>query len=175
MEAVLDHLTRQIHVGLPTDFSIVGIRRRGVPLADQLAERLGSLLGQKIPVAEVSLKRYADDLSLLHEEPRLDTDNSSEIRELHGKTVLLVDDVLFSGRTLLSALHWLRDAQPAAVRVAVLCARDTQEVPLTADFIGMQLDVGPNGKIDVDAPPYENEWSVWLSHPEDDAAAEDTA
>ncbi|MEZ6097738.1 MAG: phosphoribosyltransferase family protein [Pirellulaceae bacterium] len=164
VEATLDRLARQIHATLPSDLVIVGIRRRGVPLAQHLAGRVENMTGSRPHEREVTVKRYADDLTLLHKEPRLDASESTPPIELRGQAVLLVDDVLFSGHTLLRVLQRLRDAEPADVRVAVLCARDTQEVPRVADFVGMQLDVGPRGVIDVHAPPYEDDWSVWLSH-----------
>lgn len=138
---------------------LLGIRRRGVPLAERLAQRLKQDHGRNVPVGEVTVKRYADDLSLLHRHPQL-TDEG--LPDWDGAFVL-VDDVLFTGRSLLRVLEWLKRIDPQQVCAAVLCARDAQEVPIRADFVGMQFDIGPGGVIDVHIPPYEQELAVWLS------------
>ncbi|MEX0820391.1 MAG: isochorismatase family protein [Pirellulaceae bacterium] len=77
IDTILDRLSRQIHAKLPADFSIVGIRRRGAPLAQQLAGRVEKLTGHRPSETEVTVKRYADDLTLLHKEPRLDQSEST--------------------------------------------------------------------------------------------------
>ena len=138
---------------------LLGIRRRGVPLAERLAQRIEQQSGRTVPVSEITVKRYADDLRLMHQQPHL---AETDLPAWSG-TIVLVDDVLFTGRSLLRVLDWLQAAEPKCVSAAVLCARDAQEVPVRAEFVGMQFDVGPNGIIDVHLPPYEDEMAVWLS------------
>jgi pyrimidine operon attenuation protein/uracil phosphoribosyltransferase len=164
VRTVVDRMTRRIHAAMPEEFIIIGIRRRGLPLAERIAAGLDPSCERRVEVREITVKRYDDDLSVLHHEPALDESMTGQREEFLNKSLLLVDDVLFSGKTLLRVLSWLSPIEPASVKIAVLCARDTQEVPLGADFVGMRLDVGPRGLIDVHAPPHEQEWSVWLSH-----------
>lgn len=159
IERTLDALAARIAGSVPDELMLLGIRRRGLPLAERLAERLRVRHGRTAPVSEVTVKRYADDLSLLHRHPQL---TDAGLPDWHGALVL-VDDVLFTGRSLLRVLDWLQAADPRQVLAAVLCARDAREVPVRADFMGMQFDIGPSGVIDVHIPPYENELAVWLS------------
>jgi pyrimidine operon attenuation protein/uracil phosphoribosyltransferase len=81
--------------------------------------------------------------------------------------VLLVDDVIYSGRTFLKAVTHLDAAGAEAIHLAALCSRGENEVPVYADFVAMQIDVGEGNVIEVHAPPFEEEWGVWLFHRED--------
>lgn len=159
IERTLKRLAAQIAANVPDDLMLLGIRRRGVPLAEKLAAHIERQIGRPVPVREVTVKRYADDLSVLHEHPEL---VEEEVPEWKG-TFVVVDDVLFTGRSLLRVLNWIHPAGPKSIYAAVLCARDAQEVPIRADFIGMEFDVGENGIIDVHIPPYEDDLAVWLS------------
>jgi pyrimidine operon attenuation protein/uracil phosphoribosyltransferase len=159
VELALGRLAAQIDATIPEDLMLLGIRRRGVPLAEKLAQHIERRSGREIPVAEVTVKRYDDDLSLLHPHPEL---AEAELPAWTG-TIVLVDDVLFTGRSLLRVLNWMQPAEKKKIYAAVLCARDAQEVPVRADFIGMQFDMGEHGIIDVHIPPYEDESAVWLS------------
>jgi len=137
---------------------VVGIRRRGFPLAERLVDRLSGLGTDDVVLEELELKRYSDELELLHRHPELRTPDDA--LELEGRRVLLVDDVLFSGRTLDRALSYSVAAGAAEVRCAVICIRDGRELPITADFVGMRCDVGDDGIVDVRVPPYEEELAV---------------
>lgn len=163
--AVLDDMTRRIHAALEPDVRLVGILRRGVPLARALAGRLSDLRGDEVSVGELRLKRYADDLSVLHDDPRLEEDGLPF--EVEGARLLLVDDVIYSGRTFLKAVAHLVGRGARRVRLAALCSRGENTVPVHADFVGMQIDVGEGNVIEVHAPPFEEEWAVHLFHQED--------
>lgn len=165
IDRALDGLARRIHGALGADFRVVGILRRGLPLARALAARLGDLRGEPVPVGELRLKRYADDLTLLHEDPHLEEDDLPF--EVKGERLLLVDDVVYSGRTFLKAVCHLAGRGAARVHLAALCSRGVNEVPVHADFVGMRIDVGEGRVIEVHAPPFEDEWAVHLFHEED--------
>jgi pyrimidine operon attenuation protein/uracil phosphoribosyltransferase len=152
-EALLNGLARRLYAELGGDVVLVGIRRRGAPLAVSLAGRLVRLAGQPIEVGELELKRYADDLTVLHERPALGAVSLPDA--VRGGTVVLVDDVLYTGRSMLRAVEQVVEAGAARVCAAVLCTRDAPAVPVAATFAGLRLDVGAGGIIEVHVPPYE--------------------
>lgn len=158
VEGVLDRLAARIDANLDGPLAIVGIRRRGAPLAALLAARLEARSGSDISAGELELKRYGDDLTIIHETPALLGEELP--RNLEDRTVVLVDDVLYTGHTLLRAAGRLAEAGATRVRAAVLCSRDANDVPVFADWVGMQLDVGPAFVIEVGVPPYEDELGV---------------
>lgn len=161
----LDGLTRRIHATLGPDFRIVGILRRGAPLGREIGRRLADLRDEAVEVGTLRLKRYADDLTILHDEPELD---EAELPfEVEGAEVLLVDDVIYSGRTFLQAVTHLDAAGATAIHLAALCSRGENEVPVHADFVAMQIDVGEGNVVEVHAPPFEEGWGVRLFHRED--------
>lgn len=120
--------------------------------------------GGPVPVSEITLKRYAEDLTVLHERPEL---GGRPELDVEGRRVVLVDDVLYSGRTLFRAVELLVDAGAAEVHAAVLCSRGPNEVPVHADFVGLQLDVGGENAIEVHVPPYEERLRIVLRHRKD--------
>lgn len=149
---LLDDMARRIVALGEDDLELLGVRRRGVPLAERLADRLGEEQGRDVPVQEIVLKRYADDLTLLHDRPELEEEPELDVA---GKSVLVVDDVLYTGRTLFRAAQIAVAAGADRVRAAVLCSRGTNDVPVTAVVTGLQLDVGESGVVEVHVPPYE--------------------
>jgi pyrimidine operon attenuation protein/uracil phosphoribosyltransferase len=114
---------------------LVGVRRRGVPLAERIAERIADLEQEKPLLAAVDIEFYGDDLSLVAAAPVVR--ESPMPAEISGATVVLVDDVLFTGRTIYAALaHLLGYGQPRRVQLAVLIDRGHRELPIQADYIG---------------------------------------
>ena len=122
----------------PRDLVLLGIPSRGVPLARRIAEKISSVEGVEVPVGSLDVTMYRDDLrsgpvrALLHTEiPR---------GGIEGRSVVLVDDVLFSGRTIRAALDALTEiGRPASVQLAVLVDRGHRELPIRADFVGKNL------------------------------------
>jgi len=159
LERVLDAMARRIVALGEEELELVGVRRRGVPLAERLARRLGDAWARDVPVQEVVLKRYADDLTLIHERPELEEEPDLAVE---GKSVLVVDDVLYTGRTLFLAAQIAVAAGADRVRTAVLCSRGSNDVPVTAAVTGLQLDVGEGAVVEVHLPPYEEEPGVHL-------------
>lgn len=120
------------------DLVLLGIPSRGVPLARRIAERIASVEGHDVPVGSLDVTMYRDDLRMKPARALLPTEIPSG--GIDGKTVVLVDDVLFSGRTIRSALDALTDVgRPRAVQLAVLVDRGHRELPIRADFVGKNL------------------------------------
>ena len=117
---------------------LLGIPSRGVPLAARIAERIAAVEGQAVPSGSLDVTMYRDDLRLKPARTLLPT----QIPDggIDDKTVVLVDDVLFSGRTIRAALDALNDVgRPRAVQLAVLVDRGHRELPIRADFVGKNL------------------------------------
>ncbi len=120
------------------DLVLLGIPSRGVPLARRIAERIASVEGYDVPVGSLDVTMYRDDLRMKPARALLPTDIPAG--GIDGKVVVLVDDVLFSGRTIRAALDALNDiGRPTAVRLAVLVDRGHRELPIRADFVGKNL------------------------------------
>ena len=120
------------------DLVLLGIPSRGVPLAHRVADRIASVEGVEVPVGSLDVTMYRDDLRLKPARTLLPTEIPSG--GIDGRTVVLVDDVLFSGRTIRAALDALTEiGRPAAVRLAVLVDRGHRELPIRADFVGKNL------------------------------------
>jgi len=115
--------------------AFIGIRRRGVPLAQRLAKKIEALENRKIPVGILDINLYRDDLSTVDIKPVV---NATEIPfEVAGKDIILMDDVLYTGRTIRAALDALFDhGRPARVQLLVLIDRGHRELPIEAKFIG---------------------------------------
>lgn len=116
---------------------LLGIQTRGVPLARRLASRIAAGEGTEVPVGELDVTMYRDDL---RQHPTRNPGPTKLPAAIDGKVVVLVDDVLFSGRTIRAALDALNDlGRPAAVRLAVLVDRGHRELPIRADHVGKNL------------------------------------
>ena len=120
------------------DVAVVGIRRRGGPLAQRLAARIGEIEGVSVPVGILDITLYRDDLTTLASQPLVHrTEVNFNINDL---TIVLVDDVLYTGRTVRAAMDALIDlGRPKAIQLAVLVDRGHRELPIKADFIGKNV------------------------------------
>ncbi len=120
------------------DLVLLGIPSRGVPLARRLAERIAAVEGREVPVGSLDITMYRDDL--LRGPARALMPTEIPAGGIEEKVVVLVDDVLFSGRSIRSALDALNDVgRPRAVQLAVLIDRGHRELPIRADFVGKNL------------------------------------
>lgn len=135
-----------------SDLVLAGIVRRGVPLAWQLAENIEKVSGDKVPVGALDVIPFRDDLQEAAPPSRSKVDFSVE-----GKTVILVDDVLFTGRTVRAALDALLEfGRPRAVRLAVLVDRGHRELPIGPDFVGKNIPTSQKERIEVRLPAFDN-------------------
>ena len=130
-----------------SDLLLVGIRTRGVFLARRLAERLAEFEGTEVPVASLDISLYRDDLQERSRPVVQPTDMPVSIQ---GKRVVLVDDVLFTGRTIRAAMDALNDfGRPDQIQLAILLDRGHRELPIRADFVGQNIPTGMDEKIKV--------------------------
>ncbi len=120
------------------NLALVGIQRRGVPLAHRVAEAVLDHEGVRLPVGALDITFYRDDLSLVAQQPIV---KGTDLPfDLNGMTVVLVDDVLYTGRTVRAAMDALIDfGRPRAIRLAVLIDRGHRELPIRADHVGKNV------------------------------------
>jgi pyrimidine operon attenuation protein/uracil phosphoribosyltransferase len=128
--------------------AFIGIRRRGVPLAKRLAQKIEALEKRSIPVGILDINLYRDDLSTVGHKPVV---GATEIPfDVKGKDIILMDDVLYTGRTIRGALDALFDqGRPARVQLLVLIDRGHRELPIEARFVGRTVQTSDNEIIEV--------------------------
>ena len=130
------------------DLTLVGIRRGGGPLSQRIADEIANVEGRPPPVGTVDISLYRDDAATALPNPKI---GPSDIPfDVSGRHVVLVDDVLHTGRTVRAAIECLQDhGRPARVWFAALCDRGGRELPIAADFVGRIIDMDPTGRLDV--------------------------
>ncbi|HYZ83642.1 MAG TPA: bifunctional pyr operon transcriptional regulator/uracil phosphoribosyltransferase PyrR [Bryobacteraceae bacterium] len=128
--------------------AFIGIKRRGVPLAQRLARKIGALENLQIPVGVLDINLYRDDLSTVGVQPVV---NGTDIQfPVTGKDIVLFDDVLYTGRTIRAALDALFDhGRPARVQLCVLIDRGHRELPIEARYVGRMVQTTTNEIIEV--------------------------
>lgn len=147
---ILDRMTEQIlqEFTPESETVMVGVRTRGVPLAQRLASRLAIRSGKQIPVGSLDITLYRDDLNQRKRWPQVR--RTAIPFPIEDRRVILVDDVLFTGRTIIAAIAALADlGRPSAIRLAVLIDRGHREFPIQADFLGHKLDTSFTDRINV--------------------------
>ena len=127
---------------------LVGIQRRGVELANRLAKLIERSQDVSIPLGKLDITLYRDDLSAIGPRPRVG--ETSLPGEIAGASVVLVDDVLYTGRTVRAALDELADfGRPRRILLAVLVDRGGRELPIQPDIVGLEVKTAPDDRIDV--------------------------
>jgi pyrimidine operon attenuation protein/uracil phosphoribosyltransferase len=148
------------------DILLLGIPTRGVPLARRLAERAGEFEGRSIPWGSLDITMYRDDLRLRPARALGPTELPPA--GIDGQTVVLVDDVLYSGRTVRAALDALTDlGRPRAVQLAVLVDRGHRELPIRADYVGKNLPTSQREQVRVLLSEIDGQDAVLLAEPGD--------
>lgn len=130
------------------DLALIGIHRRGVPLAKRIAAKIEEIEGKSPLVGELDITLYRDDLSMLYEAPQVH--KTAVNFNLKDKTVVLVDDVLFTGRTSRAAMDALTDlGRPKKIQLAVMVDRGHRELPIRADYVGKNVPTSHNELVEV--------------------------
>ncbi len=143
------------------DLVLVGVKTRGVYLADRIGNEIERIEGVKIPVGELDISLYRDDLHEIHKDPKV---NGSNIPfPIKDKILVLIDDVLYTGRTIRSALDAIIDIdRPRAIQLAILVDRGHRELPIRPDFIGKNVPTSKSEIIHVNLTEIDNEDSVTI-------------
>ncbi len=148
IDAALHALAEQIaaQFGEADNLCLIGIRRRGDVLAGRLRTRLGHMLNADVPIGSLDITLYRDDFDSMSRDPVI---SQSDIPfQLDGRSVILVDDVLFTGRTVRAALDEILDlGRPARVVLAVLIDRGGRELPIAADLIGQHVETADGDEV----------------------------
>jgi pyrimidine operon attenuation protein / uracil phosphoribosyltransferase len=132
-----------------SDLILVGMRTRGVPLAKRLAANIKAFEGIEIPVGALDISLYRDDLDSLDLKPVVDSTHIP--LSIDGKSIVLVDDVLFTGRSARAAMDALIDlGRPSTIQLAVLVDRGHRELPIRADYIGKNIPSSRSEEIKVE-------------------------
>ena len=171
-DAALDRaLTRISHEileknGGAANLAFVGLRTRGVTLAERLADRIAAVDGTKVPVGTLDITLYRDDLGLKEDQPMVrGTDIPFPVK---GKTIVLVDDVLFTGRTIRAALDALIDlGRPKMIQLAILIDRGHRELPIRPDYVGKNLPTSRRESVAVRLREHDGEDRVVIEEPEE--------
>ena len=163
-EAITRSLTRIAHQVLETvnnhaNIGIIGIQTHGVPLAEKLSETMNAIDSLSIPTGALDISFYRDDYGSKEATIR-PTDISFDIK---GKDIILVDDVLYTGRTIRAALDALMDlGRPKSVKLVVLVDRGCREIPIRADFVGKKMTTGAHQSIELHTMALDGEDALWL-------------
>ena len=167
IDRALTRITHEIleRAGGADGLALVGIRTRGVSLARRIAERLQTIEGVTIPVGALDITLYRDDLGLKAEMPVLrGTDIPFPVA---GKTIVLVDDVLYTGRTIRAALDAIIDlGRPRMIQLAVLIDRGHRELPIRPDYVGKNLPTARREIVQVLLREHDGQDRVVIEEPE---------
>lgn len=149
------------HHADPAALALVGVHTRGVPLAKRIAKVLESLGVKKVPVGALDITLYRDDLTTIAANPVVKETKLGF--SLDGRMVVLVDDVLFSGRTTRAAIDALLDwGRPARIQLAVLVDRGHRELPIQADYTGKVVPTAWEENVEVRLKETDGEDAIWV-------------
>lgn len=174
---LIDRLADEIHrASTPDDrLMLVGIRRRGVELAARIASRLEEVRGEAVPTGSLDITLYRDDFGQVGPRPVI---GATELPgEITDRRVVIVDDVLYTGRTIRAALEELSDfGRARRVELCVLVDRGGRELPIQPDYVGTELEVPPGHEVSVRVPEQDGDLGIALvPSPRADAGAHPTA
>jgi pyrimidine operon attenuation protein/uracil phosphoribosyltransferase len=144
------------------DVRLIGIQRRGVPLAKMIASKIREVEGRDVPTGILDITFYRDDLSMLSEHPVV---NGTEINfPVTDKIIVLVDDVIYTGRTARAAIDAVMDiGRPRIIQLAILIDRGHRELPIRADYVGKNVPTSKSEMVNVKVMEFDGVNKVTLS------------
>ncbi|RKZ23479.1 bifunctional pyr operon transcriptional regulator/uracil phosphoribosyltransferase PyrR [bacterium] len=144
---------------------LIGIRKRGDVLAERLSRIIKEITGKEIPVGVLDITLYRDDLTIMGPRPLI---GGSEIPcKIDGMKVVLVDDVIYTGRTVRAALDELVDyGRPSFIKLAVLIDRGGRELPIHPDFVGKKIELTGKKQVQVEVKEVDGEDGIWIMEEE---------
>lgn len=144
---------------------LIGIQRRGVPLANRIAQKIKQIEQKDVPVGILDITFYRDDLSMLASHPII---NGSRLDfTITGKQIVLIDDVLFTGRTIRAAVDSIMDiGRPKLIQLAVLIDRGHRELPIRADYVGKNVPTSKKELVNVKLSEIDGKDEVSINNPE---------
>ncbi|MBM7869350.1 pyrimidine operon attenuation protein/uracil phosphoribosyltransferase [Clostridium pascui] len=141
------------------DIVLIGVKRRGVPLAQKIAKNIEEFEGVKVPVGSVDITLYRDDLSTLNEDPNINNDKIEV--EIKDKKVIIVDDVIYTGRTVRASIDAvLHNGRPNMIQLAVMVDRGHRELPIRPDYVGKNIPTSHEEIVSVAVSEIDGEDSV---------------
>jgi pyrimidine operon attenuation protein/uracil phosphoribosyltransferase len=152
IEQILRDLTNRIFSETPSesDIAVIGIRSRGEVLAERLSSKLSKKLGREVPCGTLDITLYRDDLNSPQGKGQPQVRTTEIGFDIDGQIIILVDDVLYTGRSARAAMDALIDlGRPKAIKLAVLVDRAGRELPIQADYAGYKTDVAPGKLVQV--------------------------
>ena len=143
------------------DLLLVGVRRRGLPIAEMIRENIKKIEGSEIPCGELDIKFYRDDISRENRDPLV---RPTQLPfDVNGRKVVIVDDVMFTGRTARAAIEAIfAQGRPSCIQLAVLVDRGHRELPIRADYVGKNVPTSKTEAIRVCMPEYDGKCCVQL-------------
>ena len=149
------------HNGGTENLCLVGIKRRGVPIAGMIRDNILNIEGAEVPVGTLDITLYRDDLSELGNFPKI---SESDLPfDVTGKTIVLVDDVIYTGRTARAAIDCLlKQGRPANIQLAAVIDRGHRELPIRADFVGKNIPTAQSEFVRVNLAEVDGSTDVWL-------------
>ncbi len=167
LDRTLERMARQIDelidpaVSSVNDFALIGMQTRGVYLAKRLQEKIRAIEGVEVPLGILDATMYRDDFRLRLKQPAV---RATDIRfDISGKHVVLIDDVMYTGRTARAAMDALIDmGRPASVKFLVIVDRGLRELPVYADIVGLQVPTFPGEEVRVRLNEIDKREGVWL-------------
>ena len=165
MEFALDEMAAKIAKMHPSaeNLIVLGMASRGIPLAKKLSDRLSQKFGKPIELGSLDATFYRDDFYYRKKSASTEMRFTEMPATVEGKTVILVDDVLYTGRSVRAAMQAILDlGRPAAIRLCVLVDRGHRELPIAPDCVGLTVETAQNQEVRVMIEPIDNENSVYL-------------